>query len=356
MSEEQDDAQKTEEPTPKRLEESRKKGQVALSREVNNWVMLLTGTVLLAVISGFVMRELSGFMKVFIEQAHLIPTGAGGIGNVLGATFWSVLGILFLPLLVLMFAAFIGPFIQIGPLFAPQAIKPSLKKISPIQGFKRLFSMRALMEFAKGVLKIAMVSTVGFLLLYPFFANVDHLVGLPIPIVLSEMLALVIRMLIGVLVVLIVVAAIDVAFQRTEHTKKMRMTRQEVKDEYKQSEGDPHIKAKLRQLRAEKARQRMMAAVPQADVVITNPTHFAIALKYDPDQMDAPVCVAKGMDDVALRIREIAKENDVVIYENPPLARALFDTVELDDIIPAEHYQAVAEIISYVFKLKGKLN
>ena len=149
-----------------------------------------------------------------------------------------------------------------------------------------------------------------------------------------------------------IVALIDVVYQRNEHTKKMRMTKQEVKDEYKQTEGDPMIKGKLRQLRSEKARQRMMQAVPQADVVITNPTHYSIALKYDPDTMEAPLCLAKGVDEVALRIREVAKEHEIVLYENVPLARALYDTVEIDETIPQEHFKAVAEAISYVFKLR----
>ena len=152
-----------------------------------------------------------------------------------------------------------------------------------------------------------------------------------------------------------VVAVADLVYQRNEHNKKMRMTKQEVKDEYKQTEGDPMVKGRLRQLRAEKARQRMMQAVPQADVIITNPTHYSIALKYDTDTMDAPLCIAKGVDEVAMRIREVAKEHDIVLFENVPLARALYDSVDIDESIPPEHFKAVAEVISYVFKLKGKL-
>jgi flagellar biosynthetic protein FlhB len=153
---------------------------------------------------------------------------------------------------------------------------------------------------------------------------------------------------------MMVIAVMDVVYQRHEYFKKMRMTKQELKDEYKQTEGDPMVKGRLRQLRAEKARQRMMQAVPTADVVITNPTHFSIALKYDPGEMNAPVCVAKGVDDLALRIREVAKEHEIIIVENPPLARVLFDTVEVDEMIPQEHFKAVAEVISYVYRIKGK--
>jgi flagellar biosynthetic protein FlhB len=183
----------------------------------------------------------------------------------------------------------------------------------------------------------------------------DHLIGLELVAVMSEIGDMTSRLLIGILVVLFVIAVIDLVYQRMEHYKKMRMTKQELKDEYKQSEGDPHVKAKLRQLRQEKARARMMQAVPTADVVITNPTHFSIALKYNPDEMDAPVLVAKGVDELAFRIREVAKEHKVAIVENPPLARVLFDKVDVDQAIPPEHYKAVAEVISYVFRLKGKL-
>ncbi|PJB72588.1 MAG: flagellar biosynthesis protein FlhB [Alphaproteobacteria bacterium CG_4_9_14_3_um_filter_47_13] len=354
-SDQTDDSQKTEDPTPKRLEDSRKKGQVALSREINNWVMLLAATILIGTASPSVFRKLKDHMQGYFEHAAGLPGVPGGVGAVLESSFWTVLGILAMPLLVLIFAAFIGPFIQVGPLFAPESLKPDISKISPVKGFKRLFSTRSLMEFAKGILKISVISAIGVMLLSPFFGQVDHLVGLAIPQLLDETLALVIRLMMGVLVALIVIAVIDLLFQRTEHMKKMRMSKQELKDEYKQSEGDPHVRARLRQLRGERARQRMMQAVPQADVIITNPTHYSIALKYDPETMDAPVCVAKGIDEVAMRIREVAKEHNITLYESPPLARILFDTVDIDEMVPAEHYKAVAEVISYVFKLKGKI-
>ena len=344
-AEQPDESQKTEEPTPKKLEESRKKGQVALSREVNNWVMLLTGTILVATVAGSALGDLQEILKTYLERNHDIPSVPGGLNFAMGEAFKHVLAVLTLPLIVLMAAAFFGPFLQVGPLFAPEAIKPELSKISIFKGFGRLFSMRSLMEFVKGVLKIAIIGVVGVLIIYPFYDKVEHFIGLPMTLVVDEMQALVVRMMAGILVVLLVVAVIDLAFQRMEHYKKMRMTKQELKDEYKQTEGDPHVKAKLRQLRSEKARQRMMQAVPEADVVITNPTHYSVALKYDPEEMEAPVCVAKGIDELALRIREVAKEHDVTLFENPPLARALYDTIDLDEIVPPEHYQAVAEVI-----------
>lgn len=352
QGEEPEESQKTEEPTPKKLEEARKKGQVPMSREVNNWVMLLMGTILIGVFSPHVLAGLTEFMRTYLEKAHILPLAPGGLSVTLGDAYFHVLAILGVPLFLLMVAAFLSPFVQIGPLFSAETIKPSIKKVSLIQGFKRLFSMRSLMEFAKGIFKLALIGVVGVIILYPYFDKFEYLIGLSLLQVMEELQALVVRLMIGVLVVLFVIAMIDLIYQRYEHYKKMRMTKQEVKDEYKQTEGDPQVKAKLRQLRSERARQRMMQNVPEADVVITNPTHYSIALKYDPEEMSAPLCVAKGIDEVALRIREIARDNGVILYENKPLARTLFDTVEIDEMIPQEHYQAVAEIISFVFKTR----
>jgi flagellar biosynthetic protein FlhB len=351
----QDDSSKTEDPTPKKLEEARKKGQVAISREINNWVMLLAGTLVVLAMGPGMMSDLSVLMRTYIEQAHDLPEVPGGMQFAVVEALREVLKIIALPLLFLIAAAFAGPFIQVGPMFAPDVIKMDLSKISPSKGFSRLFSLKSIMEFVKGLLKLAIVSVVGFLIIKPFFGTIDHMVGLPIPLMMDETRGLVTRMLIGLLVVIFVIAVLDLVYQRYEHMKKMRMTKQELKDEYRQSEGDPHVKAKLRQLRQEKARARMMQAVPTADVVITNPTHYSVALKYDPDVNEAPVVVAKGIDELALRIREVAKENDVMILPNPPLARVLFDTVDLDEAVPPDQYKAVAEIISYVFRLKGKL-
>ena len=351
-----DDASKTEDPTPKRLEEARRKGQVALSREMNSWLMLLVATLLIMALSQPMLSSTKEFLKLYLEQSHALPGAPGGIATVLSAAFWEMMKILALPLIILMLAAFLGPFLQVGPLWAPEIIKPDLSKLSPIKGFERLFSRRAVLEFVKGIFKLAIVSVVAVMLLQPFFGSIEHMVGLPPLLMLDEMKLLVLRMLAGTLIAFLIIAVADLVYQRMEFMKKMRMTKQELKDEYRQSEGDPMVKSRLRQLRAEKARQRMMSNVPKADVVITNPTHFAVALRYDPDTMEAPICVAKGMDNIALKIREIAKESKVTIYENPPLARVLYDSVEIDEAIPTEHFKAVAQVISYVFRLKGKLN
>lgn len=347
-----DDSQKTEEPTSRKLEEARKKGQVPLSREVNNWLMILAGTLLIATTSDSLFSNLTDVMKGFIEHSYAFPGGVEGLTVMLSQTAWDVFLILAMILLALMVAAAAGPLGQIGPLFAPEKIKPDWSKISPIKGFGRLFSMNSMMEFLKGVLKLALIALIGFLIVQPYFDSLDHLLGLSFIEFLAELKTIVLQMLTGILVVLFIIAAADLVYQRYQHYKQMRMTKQEVKDEYKQSEGDPHVKARLRQLRSEKARQRMMQNVPRADVIITNPTHYSIALQYDPETMEAPLCLAKGVDEIAMKIREVAKEHKIIIVENPPLARALYATVEIDETIPPDQYKAVAEVISYVFKLR----
>jgi flagellar biosynthetic protein FlhB len=204
-------------------------------------------------------------------------------------------------------------------------------------------------------MKLAIVASVTVAILRPFFDGLDHYIVLPIPSLLDELVAMFIKMMIGILTVMAIMAGIDLLFQRYTHYQQMRMSRQEIRDEYKQTEGDPHIRSRLRQIRMERARNRMMQNVPKSTVVVTNPTHFAVALKYEPEEMDAPICVAKGQDLIALRIREIAQENGVIIVENPPLARTLFANVDIDEVIPPEHYKAVAEVISYVFRMQKKL-
>ncbi len=350
----EDESQKTEEPTPKKLQDARKRGQVATSREVNNFVMIFAGAIVLLIFGPQVSADLIHLFKNLITNSYQFPTSPYGILGVLKQVLYEVAMILFLPIFVLFIAAIIGPFAQIGPIFSAESMKPSLDKISPLKGFKRLFSMRSFAEFFKGLLKIAILTAVGWMLMVPFYETIDHFIGQPVIYAMRDMHAMATRLFIGFLSIIAVIAIADYMYQRHEHMKKLRMSKQEIKDEYKQLEGDPHIKSRLRQLRADKARARMMAAVPEADVVITNPTHYALALKYDSENMNAPVLIAKGIDKVALRIRDLAEEHDITIVENPPLARALYDTMDLDEMIPEEHYKAVAEVISYVFRLKGK--
>lgn len=354
MAEENDDAQKSEDPTPRRQEEARKRGEIASSREVNHWFMILGGTVAVMALMPSLGSGLVATLKRFVADPDMIVMDRGPLGATLASTLGDVLveTLPFIGLLVV--AAIMAGIVQSGFVISVERIQPKLEKISVLKGAKRLFSLKSLVEFTKGLLKIAIVGTVVALLLLPLFDNLAGMTAFSV-LGLTELLqSMMLRLFVGVLSVMTVIAGLDFLYQKFEHLKSLRMSRQEIKDELKQTEGDPHVKAKLRQIRTERARRRMMAAVPEADVVITNPTHFAVALKYDPEKMSAPTLVAKGADTLAARIRETAKEHEVPLVENPPLARALYDNVEIDTEIPPEHYKAVAEVISYVFQLKGR--
>jgi flagellar biosynthetic protein FlhB len=262
---------------------------------------------------------------------------------------------LLLPMLVAVVAAAGGTIVQIGVVFATDKIGVDISRISPMAGITRLFSVRSYVEFGKSVAKIGAVALVAVWMVMPSFGKIMQMSREPIEAMPGELKYLVMHLLYGVISVVTVLAIIDFGYQRFAFLKSMRMSKQEQKEEHKQSEGDPTIRARLRQIRMERSRRRMMNAVPKASVVITNPTHFAVALQYELGDSGAPRVVAKGADLIALRIREVATAHDIPIVENPPLARALFAGAEIDREIPSEHYKAVAEIISYVFRLKGKL-
>jgi len=217
-----------------------------------------------------------------------------------------------------------------------------------------MFSTRAVVEFVKGILKLFIVSIVSVAFILPFYTDITLLPSIEFILTLERMNLVIIWFLAGSVAVMAVIAAFDYMYQKYAFIQQMKMSKHEIKEEHKQSEGDPHVKARIRQLRNERARARMMQNVPDADVVVTNPTHYAVALNYKIEQMQAPILVAKGVDHIAFKIREVAEENDVPIVENPPLARALFAAVEIDEEIPMEHYQAVAEVIGYVMRLKGE--
>jgi flagellar biosynthetic protein FlhB len=257
--------------------------------------------------------------------------------------------------LIMMGAGLAGPMLQTGMIYAPDKLVPKFSHLSPAEGFKRLVSVRAFLEFIKGLLKMGVVGLVAFSLLRPEIDRMSLMPSLGVTEIGHEIARVSLRLAIGVIAVLTVIAIADFAYQKFSFIKSMRMSKQEVKEEYKQMEGNPVFKSKLRQIRTERARRRMMTAVPTASVVITNPTHYAVALAYEANSSGAPVVVAKGADRIAARIREIAEEHKVPIVENPPVARALYAAVEIDQEIPAEQYKAVAEIISYVMRLKGAL-
>ncbi|MBV9521943.1 MAG: flagellar biosynthesis protein FlhB [Alphaproteobacteria bacterium] len=351
----EDDSQKTEEPSWRKLDEARSKGQVAQSREVTNWFALtgMAASTLIAVPP--LAAALQRAMQRFVAQSGSLRLDGSAFAGAILQTLADLLPAVALPIGIMLAAGLAAPLLQTGLLFAPERIAPKLDHLSPIAGVSRIFSMRSLVEFLKGLLKLAIVGAVAAYLLLPELGRLPMLPSIGILAMVAEIKFLALRLGGGVLAVLTVIAIADYVYQRMSFLKSLRMSKQELKDEFKQSEGDPFIKGKLRQIRTQRARKRMMAAVPKASVVITNPTHFAVALHYELERSGAPRVVAKGADLVAARIREVARAHRVPIVENPPVARALYATVELDEEIPPEHYKAVAEIISYVLRLKGKL-
>lgn len=344
-----DDSDKTEEPSARKLSQAREKGQTVNSKEVANFAVLLGATVVIGLIGPYMMKDLTKALLVFVERPDTIDVT--GSGKVMVESLLSIFLALAPALALLLVLAVLSVVMQVGWKVSAESIQPKLEKISPLSGAKRMFSLKSVVELMKGIVKLVLVGLIAYAIVFPEFERIELMVQMDIRELLGETHWIAIKLFIAILAIVAVVATIDYLYQRYEFMKQMRMSKQEVRDEHKQTEGDPHVKARLRQLRMERARTRMMAAVPKATVVITNPTHFAVALKYEMAEMAAPRVVAKGVDAVALRIREIANENEVPIVENRPLARALYDNTELDQEIPEEFYKAVAEVISYIFKL-----
>ena len=354
MAEQPDESEKTEEPSHKKLADAHNKGDVPKSQEVSLWFGMVGIAMVIGLFGGSMAGDLGSVLSTFLAQPHAFAMDGGSVLVITQKLGISIIGVLALPLLVLVIMAIAGNMVQHAPVLSAENMKPKFSKISPLAGFKRLFGPQGLMNFLKGLAKLVIVTGVVFLVVWPERDKLETLIRLDLAALMYFLQTMALKVLAGVIAILTVIAGVDFMFQRQQWTKKQRMTQQEVKDEHKQLEGDPAVKAKLRQIRSERGRKRMMAQVPQASVVVTNPTHYSVALKYE-DGMAAPVCVAKGVDQVALKIREIAREHDIPIVENVPLARALHATVEVDAEIPAEHYKAVAQVIGYVLRLKGKL-
>lgn len=350
---EQDDAERSEDPTQRKLEEAHKKGDVAKSQEVNTWFVLSGATLVILLFAPDMAGTLSAHFAGLLGGLDQVGVDAADMRSLFVRVILAAVAAIGLPLAALATAALAGNLIQHRLVWSVEPITPKLSKISPLAGFKRLFSAQSLVNFVKGLLKLAIVSAVMFFIVWPDRDRLDTLMTLDPAALLTVVQAMALKLMAGVIAVMTVVAALDFAWQRHTWYKRQRMSLREIKDEYKQAEGDPMIRAKLRQVRAERGRRRMMAQVPEATVVITNPTHYAVALKYERGQ-NAPVCVAKGLDRVALKIREIAEAHDVPVVENPPLARTLHASVEVDREIDPEHYKAVAQIIGYVMQMKAR--
>ena len=355
MADERDSSQQTEEPTQRRLDEAAKHGDVVKSQEVTTFVVLLGGAITIGTLShGAAMGFMRDF-RIFLEQPDQIAINSASMISLLREILILLAGIL-APVFGLMAAmGFGGHVLQSRPRFSLDRIAPNFAKLSPTKGLKRMFGLEGLSNLAKGLLKLSVVGGVVWTVLWPERGNVESILTQSPAAVAGDMVHLVVKIMIAALSVLAVIAVLDYMLQRYRFIARNRMSKQEIKEEYRQTEGDPAVKAKVKQIRIERSRRRMMAQVPDATVVITNPTHYAVALKYESGKMAAPVCVAKGVDALAFRIREVALEHEVPVIENPPLARALYATVELDEAVPAEHFKAVAHVIGYVMRLTGKI-
>ncbi|MBV8976477.1 MAG: flagellar biosynthesis protein FlhB [Alphaproteobacteria bacterium] len=355
MAEEKDRSTQTEEPTQKRLAEAREHGDVVKSAELSTLVVLGAGTIAIAIFGHSIALQLAATMRAFLEQPEQMDLS----GSALEAMAHGLLGRLLLilgPLFAtLVLAGLGGNLIQHPPVFTFERIKPDLSKLSLGAGFKRMFGMEGLTTLAKGLFKIAIVGAAIWTQVWPERGKFESALSQTPLGIASDMSALLFKVLIATLAALAVIAVADYWLQRLRFIQRNRMSKQEIKEEFRQTEGDPTVKAKIRQLRQERSRRRMIAAVPQATVVIANPTHFAVALQYESGKTAAPICVAKGVDALALRIRAVAEEHGVPVVENPPLARALHGAIEVDQPIPPEHYKAVAQIIGYVMKLNGNM-
>jgi flagellar biosynthesis protein FlhB len=352
MAEDTDD--KTEDPTQKRLDEALEKGDVAKSHEVNTWFVMAGGTLVLSTFSGWIGSGILVPMRNLIANSWMIRTDGAGLLQLTQSLGYAVVAAVGVPLLMVALAAIAGNMIQHRLVWSAEALIPKFSKISPGAGLKRMFGKQAVANFAKGLFKLLALGAVMVVVLWPDRLRMESFMHLDPAELLPAITSMTLHLLTAVVVILAAVAIADYFFQYRDWYQRHKMSVQEMKEEHKQQEGDPHVKGRLKQLRIQRARKRMMAQVPKASVIITNPTHFSVALAYERG-MTAPVCVAKGVDNLAFKIREIAKEHDIPIVENVPLARALYATVDVDDEIPVEHYHAVAEIIGYVMRLRRGL-
>jgi len=353
MAEEQSqDQEKTEEPSARRLQKSREEGQVARSRELTTFVILFGGVLMLWALGSTMYQNLGLVMEqAFLFERLQVSEPGPMLQNVLELGQSALFSLL--PLFaVMMLLALVAPALLGGWVVSAKAMAPKLSKLNPIKGLKRVFSTQALAELGKAIAKSVLVGSVLMLFLWDQKANFLRLMSLEVKQALGEAMSMAALACFLMILTLLVVVAFDVPFQLFTHTKKLRMSKEEVKRENKETEGDPHVKGKIRQQQQAMARRRMMSEVPQADVIVTNPTHYAVALKYDDSNMGAPRVVAKGTDLVAQRIRELGDEHKVPRLEAPPLARALHTHVDLGHEIPAPLYTAVAEVLAWAFQLK----
>jgi flagellar biosynthesis protein FlhB len=353
MADTEDQDQKTELPTQRKLEKAIEQGDVAKSQEVTSFFILGAAIIAVSMSMPSTLTSLTMRMRGLIDNSHAISINAGGLKAVAWFSLGTIAIVLMVPFLFGMLAGIAGNMIQHRPVLSSKGLMPKLSRISPQSGFKRMFGKEALVNFVKGLVKILLVGGVVASILWPYRGYFEGFVQSDPALTLPASYAMIHKILIIVLAFMFVIAAADYLYQRHSWMQRQMMTKHEIKEEYKEQEGNPEIKQKLAQMRRQMSQRRMMSKVPKASVVVMNPTHYAVALQYE-SGMDAPICVAKGMDELALRIKAVALENDVPVVENPPLARALHAAIDLDEAIPEEHFKAVAEVIGYVMRLKGK--
>ncbi len=352
MAENQDGQEKTEQPSAKRLEDARRKGQVARSRELNTVAITLVGVVVLVMMSGTMGHDLGGIMTDSFRLSRVEVFDSASmlrhLGDALGQAMWMLL-----PFFAAVVVAAIASSVALGGMaFSTEILVPKLSKLDPVKGIKRVFSVKGLVELLKALAKFSLIGGVTALLLWNLMSDFLALNGMGLKDAVYEMGRLLGGSLLLLASTLILVAAIDVPFQLWEHRRQLRMTKQEVREEMKETDGRPEVKSRIRSMQRELAQRRMMEEVPKADVIVTNPTHYAVALRYDQGRMQAPKVVAKGTELVAANIRRVGAEAGVPVVESPLLARALYFNTEIGDAIPAGLYLAVAKLLAYVFQLK----
>ncbi|KKO48193.1 flagellar biosynthesis protein FlhB [Arsukibacterium sp. MJ3] len=345
-------AEKTEQPTPKKLQDAAEKGQIARSKELGTAFVLIASAASMLMFGKMLAM---GVLNVGQRMLHLDQKDMFDTNSMF--TAWTEVGKELLPPLAAIFAfilvaAFVGNSLLGGFNFSWQAAGPKLSKMSPLKGFKRMFGLQALVELGKGILKVAVVCTVAYLLLKLFFMDIMALSLMSEPNNIESALYVLAWLFLGLCSSVSIIAMVDAPYQTWNHVRQLKMSLQEIKDEHKNSEGSPEIKARIRRTQMQMSMKRMMQEVPTADVIVTNPTHYAIALKYDQGKFRAPVVVAKGVDEVAMHIRKIGNEHKVPVIESPALARSIFYTTQLDHPIPEQLFAAVAQVLAYVYQLK----
>lgn len=352
MAENEDGSEKSEEPTDKKIRESREKGQIPRSKELTTLLMTLSagvfflfyGAVMMEDFQILVVRGLSFEREIAFDELKMWNL----IVALLVQGIWMIVPFLLLMALI----ALVSPMLLGGWSFSTKALAPKLSKLNPVSGLKRMFSVKALIELFKALAKFTLIISIATFFLYSIFGEVLGLGVEPLKFAFAHAGTIIIQAFIFVSLSLVIVALIDVPFQLWDHNRQLKMTKQEVKEEFKQQEGNPEVKGRIRQIQREMSQQRMMQKVPEADVIVTNPTHFAIALKYSPDDMQEPVVLAMGVDFLASQIRTIAQQHNIPIVEAPPLARALYYNAEIDQAIPYDLFKAVAAVLAYVYQLK----